>query len=110
MPFSFARYKFQLVITAMAVLLCAMAGCGSPSPEIVGKWQMSGDPKASVWEFSETGSLLIGDTRGRYSFGDNNRVKIETPFATSVYQMEFSGDRMTLRDPNDSKLEFTKIR
>ena len=110
MPFSFVRYKARLAISALAVLLCAMAGCGGPSHDIVGKWHTSGDANAIVWEFSENRSLLIGNTRGRYSFGDNNRIKIETPFATSVYQMEFSGDRMVLREVNGSKLVFTRIR
>ncbi len=63
-----------------------------------------------VWEFSTNGSVLIGDVRGRYTFGDQNRIKIETPFATSVYQMEISGDRMILQEPGGSKLEFTRIR
>ena len=111
MPFSFARYKFQLVITTMTVLLLAMAGCGSSSPEIVGKWQMSGgDPKASVWEFSETGSIVIGKTRGRYSLADNNRVKIQTPFGAMVYHMEFWGDHMVLTEVNGAKLEFNRIK
>jgi len=87
-----------------------MAGCGGPSNDIVGKWRMSGSSSAIVWEFSKNGSVLIGNVRGRYRFGDQNRVKIETPFATSVYQMEISGDRMTLREPGGSKLEFTRIR
>jgi hypothetical protein len=70
---------------------------------------MSQDANAVVWEFSENGSVLIGDTRGRYLL-DRNRIKIETSFATTVYQMEFSGDRMTLREPGGSKLEFTRIK
>ncbi len=49
-----------------------------------------------VWEFSNNGSVLIGNDRGRYSFGDNNRVKIEMPFAKSVYQIGILEDRMTL--------------
>ncbi len=106
----FTRHKPRLVIIAFAVFLCAMFGCGGPSHDIVGKWHTPGDANAVVWEFSENRSLLIGNTRGRYSFGDNNRIKIETPFATSVYQMEFSGDRMVLREVNGSKLEFTRIR
>jgi hypothetical protein len=110
MPFSFVRYKARLAISAVAVLLCAVAGCGGPSHDIVGKWHTPGDANAIVWEFSENRSLLIGNTRGRYSFGDNNRIKIETPFATSVYQMEFAGGRMVLREVNGSKLEFTRIR
>ena len=62
-----------------------------------------------VWEFSKNGAAVIGSTRGRYIL-DRNRVKIETPFATSVYQVEFSGDRMILREPTGSKSEFTRIR
>jgi len=52
----------------------------------------------------------MGTNRGRYSFGDNNRIKIETSIATSVYQMEISGNKMTLTDPRGSKLEFTRAR
>lgn len=71
---------------------------------------MSGASDATVWEFSKNGSILIGDVRGRYKFGDQNRIKIETPFATSVYLLEISGDRMTLRELGGPKLEFTRIR
>jgi hypothetical protein len=109
MPFIFARHQSRLAMIAVAILVCAMASCGSPARALAGKWRMS-DSSATVWEFSENGSVLIGSTQGRYSFGDHNRVKIETPFATSLYQMEFSGDRMTLRPPKGSKLEFTKVR
>jgi hypothetical protein len=105
----FARHKSRLVIIACAVLLGTFAGCGGPSRDIVGKWSMSQDANAVAWEFSKNGSVLIGTTRGKYSFGDNHRIKIETPFATSVYQMEFSGDRMILREPNGPKLEFKRI-
>src|SRR5713101_967562 len=108
MPFIFARHKSWLRIIVTTALLCAMAGCGNPT--IVGKWRMSGSSRAMVWEFSTNGSVLIGDVRGRYTFGDQNRIKIETPFATSVYQMEISGDRMILQEPGGSKLEFTRIR
>ena len=94
---------------ALAVVLCALAGCGGPTRAIAGKWRMS-DSSATVWEFSKNGSVLIGSTQGRYSFGGGDRLKIQTPFATSLYQMEFSGDRMTLRPPQGSKLEFIKVR
>ena len=62
-----------------------------------------------VWEFSGNGAVLIGNTRGRYIL-DRNRVKIETPFARTVYQMEFSGDRMILTETNGSKLDFTRVK
>src|SRR6266403_1943865 len=109
MRFIFARHKSWLRIIALAVLLCAMAGCWGPSHDIVGKWRMSQDANAMVWEFSKNGAVLIGNTRGRYIL-DRNRVKIETPFARTVYQMEFTGDRMILREPNGLKLEFTRLR
>lgn len=94
----------------MAVLLWAIAGCGSSSPEIVGKWGMSNDPKATVWEFSTDNSVLIGNVRGRYSLGDNNRVKVQTQFGTGVYQMEFWADHMILKEVNGAKLEFDRIK
>jgi hypothetical protein len=64
---------------------------------------------ATVWEFSSNGAVLVGDVHGRYKFGDQDRIKIETAFATTVYQMKLSGDQMTLQEPGGSKLEFTKI-
>jgi hypothetical protein len=105
----FAQHKSKLEMIALVVLLCAMAGCGGPSHDIVGKWRMSQEANAMVWEFSKNGAVMIGSTRGRYIL-DRNRIKIETPFARTVYQMEFSGDRMILREPNGAKLDFTKVK
>ena len=89
-------------------MLCLIAGCGNPT--IIGKWRMSGGSNETVWEFSKNGVVLVGDMRGIYKFGDQDRIKIETPFATTVYQIKISGDRMTLQEPGGSKLELTKIR
>jgi hypothetical protein len=97
-----------LRIMAAIVLLCVLAGCGNSS--IVGKWRMMGASNAILWEFSPNGVVLVGDVRGRYKLGHENRIKIETPFATSVYQLKISGDRLTLRELNGSKLEFTRIK
>lgn len=85
-----------------------MAGCGHSS--IVGKWRMRGASNAVLWEFSENGVVLVGGVRGRYKFGDQDRIKIGTPFATTVYQVKISGDQMTLQEPGGSKLEFTRIK
>ncbi len=100
-----ASLAFLLLV---ALWLFAMAGCGGPHDAIVGKWHMAGDSSAMVWEFSRNGAVLMGDIRGRYSFGDRDRIKIETRFATAVYQLALSEDRMTLKDPNGSKLEFAR--
>jgi len=87
-----------------------MAGCGSSHSEIAGKWRTEGDANAMVWEFSKVGSVLMGSNRGKYTFGDRDRVKIQTPFGTSVYQIDISNDHMTLKDPAGSKLEFTRLK
>lgn len=60
-----------------------------------------------VWEFAKDSSVLIGSTRGKYTFG-SNRVKIQTPGGTTVYQMDLAQDRMILTSPGGSKLEFTR--
>ena len=83
MRFGFPRRVRLLLVPASAVLLFVMAGCGNSS--IVGKWRMSGAENQTVWEFSGNGSVLVGEVRGRYKFGDQDRIKIETPFATTVY-------------------------
>jgi hypothetical protein len=108
MPVSFSQSKPRLRVIAAIALLFAMAGCGNPT--IVGKWRMMGGSNATLWEFSANGAVLVGDVRGRYKFGDQDRIKIETPFATTVYQVKISGDRMMLQEPGGSKLEFTRMR
>jgi len=85
-----------------------MAGCGNPT--IVGKWRMSGAESQTVWEFSSNGSVLVGEVRGRYKFGDQDRIKIETPFATTVYLVNLSSDQLVLQELGGSKLEFTRVR
>ena len=64
---------------------------------------------ATVWEFFSNGVVLVGDVHGRYKFGDQDRIKIETPFATTVYLVKISSDQLVLQEPGGSKLEFTKI-
>jgi hypothetical protein len=71
---------------------------------------LSGGSDATIWEFSDNGAVRTGDIRGRYKFGDQDRIKIETPYATAVYQLKISGERMVLQEPGGSKLEFTKVR
>lgn len=102
--------RMPVLILASALLLCTATGCENSHKLIVGKWRSAGDSSAMVWEFSKDRSVLMGTTLGKYSFGDGKRIKIQTPFGTSFYQMEISEDRMTLTDPRGSKLEFTKLR
>ena len=106
MPFNSSQSKPRLRIIAIA-LAFAIAGCGNST--IVGKWRLIGGTNAILWEFSANGVVLVGDIRGRYKLGHEDRIKIETPFATAVYQMKISGDRMTLQELGGSKLEFTRI-
>jgi hypothetical protein len=108
MQSNLARCRPRLQIIVLSVLLCALVGCGNST--IVGKWHMSGGSGETVWEFSKNGSVLIGNVRGKYTFGHENRIKIETPFASSVYQLEISGDRMTLRELGGPKLVFTRVK
>jgi hypothetical protein len=108
MLFGFPRRARLLLAPASAVLLFAMSSCGNSS--IVGKWRMSGAENQTVWEFLSNGSVLVGEVRGRYKFGDQDRIKIETPFATTVYLVQLSNDQLVLQELNGSKLEFTRVR
>jgi hypothetical protein len=107
MRFGFPRRARLLLVPASAILLLVMAGCGNSN--IVGKWRMSGAENQTVWEFSGNGSVLVGEVRGRYKFGDQDRIKIETPFATTVYVVTLSNDQLVLQELGGSKLEFRRV-
>jgi hypothetical protein len=108
MRFCFHQHARLLLAPASALLLFVLAGCGNSN--IVGKWQMSGAENQTVWEFLSNGSVLVGEVRGRYKFGDQDRIKIETPFATTVYHVKVSSDQLVLEEPGGSKLEFTRMK
>ena len=108
MRFGFHQHARLLLAPASALLLFVLAGCGNSN--IVGKWQMSGTENQTVWEFLSNGSVLVGEVRGRYKFGDQDRIKIETPFATTVYHVKVSSDQLVLEEPGGSKLEFTRMK
>ena len=105
---SFSRPRLRSLISA--VLLSGLIACGGPSHDIVGKWRSSSDPNGVIWEFAGNGLVTIGRTRGRYSFGDSGRIKIETPFEKSVYEATISHDHMTFRESTGSRIEFDRIK
>jgi len=101
-------HKTIIFSVVLLAVLFALGGCDNSRKQIVGRWKVeSGE---TVWEFSSNGTLLTDGTPGRYTLGDNNRIKIQTSAATFVYQLEFQGDRMIWKDPNGSKLELSKIK
>jgi hypothetical protein len=103
-----ALHKSHLAIIASAILLHGISGCDNSQADIVGKWQTAGE-NALVWEFSKDSSILMGSTRGKYTFG-RNRVKIQSPSGTTVYQMDLSEDSMTLTAPGGSRLQFARAK
>src|SRR5262245_18656683 len=107
MRFGFRWPTRLLLPSASAALLFVLAGCGNSS--IVGKWRMSGAENQTVWEFLSNGSVIVGEVRGKYKFGDQERIKIETPFSTTVYVMKLSNDQLELQEPGGTKLEFTRV-
>ena len=105
---SFSQFQLRLLIGAVSLSL--LAACGGPASDIVGKWRTSSGPDAVVWEFAANGLVTIGSTRGKYSFGDSQRIKIQTPFEKSVYEVTIIRDHMTFRESSGSRLEFDRIK
>ncbi len=97
------------IFYSVLIIVCAvnLPGCRHPGG-IVGKWRAASGENEMVWEFSEGGTVVQGSVRGRYSLGNNQRVKIETPFATVVYRFQLSGDHLILTDTNGASLQFTR--
>ena len=103
--------RARAAITALGVaLLCAATACDTSRKQIVGKWKTTTGVSESIWEFNENGTLTTDGNPGRYSFGDNRRIKVQTKTATFVHQIDLEGDRMTWIDPNGAKLEFTRVK
>jgi hypothetical protein len=92
------------------MVFATLLACGGPARDIVGKWRTGAEPNDVVWEFASNGAVTIGKTRGRYSFGDSGRIKIETPTGASVYQAQITRDHMTFREASGSRLEFDRIK
>jgi hypothetical protein len=95
---------------AVLAILFAFASCDQSRRQIVGKWKVVGGSSDVVWDFAANGAVTTPGAPGRYSFGDNNRLKIETGSATFVHQMEFVGDHMIWKDLNGTKTELERVK
>ncbi|MGI8820739.1 MAG: hypothetical protein ACR2ID_07735 [Chthoniobacterales bacterium] len=93
----------------LSALLCVFAGCDRTGQQLSGRWQVEGGNNPLVWEFSPGGGAKMGRTAARYTLGDGERLKIQTPSATFVYKMRIAGDTMTWADPNGSQTTLKKI-
>jgi hypothetical protein len=107
---SMDKTAMRQLITLLFITLIAFSGCDKRHQQLVGKWKTQSGSGENVWEFFENGTLSAGGAPGRYTLGDNNRLKIQTSTATFVYQLEFAGDRMSWKDPNGSTMELAKIK
>ena len=97
-------------LACLFALVALSTGCNGPENQIVGKWKMAGDPDGAVWEFSANKAVKMGGRTGKYTFGDQGRLKVQTQFATFVYQLEVSGDRLVLTEPNGTRTEFDRVK
>ena len=105
-----SRLHFRCVPLFAIALLLMCAGCGDKSAEIVGKWKVTSDTSELVWDFAPGGVVTSGDIRGRYSFGSDRRMKLQTPFATFVYQVDVNGDKMTWKDAKGTTTELARVK
>ena len=98
------------MMAAVLALLFALVSCDNKASQIVGKWKVAADPGGAVWEFAPDKSVDMGGRKGRYSFGDQGRLKVQTQFATFVYQLELSQERMVLTEPNGTRTELERVK
>ncbi len=100
----------SLRVTLLALAVALVASCGGAESQIVGKWKVAGDPNGAVWEFAANKAVDMGGRKGKYSFGDQGRLKVQTQFATFVYQLQIVDDRMVLTEPNGTKTELHRVK
>lgn len=95
-----------LLLTALALLTTS---CDRSREQIVGKWQVQNAPESMIWQFEPNGVVHAGNVKGRYSFGDQGRLKVETPTATFVYQLKLTDDAMVWREPSGAVTELRRV-
>ena len=110
MPREEAVRTWRLTSLSWAALLFVFLGCDRSENRIIGRWKVVGDPAAAVWEFSPNNAVDMAGRKGKYSFGDQGRLKVQTQFATFVYQLELPEDRMVLTEPNGTKTELERLK
>ena len=98
----------SIFLASLVAILC-LNGCGNARRELTGKWRPSSGTNSTVWEFRANGGVTMGSIQGRYTFGDRDRIKIETGSSTALYELSVAGDHMTLTDPRGTKLEFVRV-
>ncbi len=103
--------RTALLRFAAVAVIFALAACSSNvKREIIGQWKVRSDTSGLVWEFAENGTVTSGDMRGRYTLGTQHLLKIQTPFATFIYQVELAGDKMTWRNTNGATTDLTRVK
>src|SRR6476619_3336527 len=101
--------NLRLAHLALVALLLALPACDQ-SRKIVGKWKVVGGSSEVVWEFFENGRLSAAGTPGKYSFGDGQRIKIQTPTATFVHHFEITGERMIWKALDGTRTELVRVK
>ncbi len=103
------KLKAGLFSLCVAVLSFSLIGCSNPQNQIVGRWKVTSDTTDLVWDFAKDGSVSSGDIKGRYSFGSQKRMKLQTPFATFIYQVDIADGKMTWVNVKGTKTELTRV-
>ena len=100
----------HISLVLMAVALFSSVACDRTESKIVGKWKVASAGEGAIWEFAANKGVDMSGRKGKYSFGDQGRLKVQTQFATFVYQLELSDDRMVLIEPNGTRLELERVK
>src|SRR5262249_50590553 len=69
----------QLRQVVSAVLITALAACGGPSRDVVGKWRTGSEPNDVVWEFADNGGGTIRRAARGKRLWASGRSKNGTP-------------------------------
>jgi hypothetical protein len=100
----------RLWLVCTIVVAALLSGCDSRESQIVGKWKVAGGSETATWEFSANKAVDMSGRKGKYTFGDQGRLKVQTQTATFMYQLQLSDDRMTLTEPNGTKIELQRVK
>ncbi|MFA5308715.1 MAG: hypothetical protein WC370_04415 [Dehalococcoidales bacterium] len=86
-------WKLVCVVCLAALVILAVAGCGSSKPSLVGKWQ-SNDDASNYIEFTKDGNLVVDINdkliTGTYEVLSDTVVKVNVSGVTGLLQALFA--------------------
>lgn len=94
------KLQLKMLVGMMAALwlMLLLTACGSVQDQLLGKWEGDFGPAKAGLEFFKDGTIITSGVpvTGKYSWLDDNRIKMEWLGVPLVFNVAFKDDVLTI--------------